>query len=64
MSKVKCARDRDGWTSIIVEERADGVVIDWGYVVEGETRFIPREEIAWLGFLETNSRIAGKRGEE
>ena len=62
MSKVKCARDRDGWTSVVVEERADGVVIDWGYVVKGKTRFIPWKDVAWVGYMEVNPRIASKMG--
>ena len=59
--KVKCVRDRAGWTSEVLEERIDGVVMDWDFVRKGETRFIPWEEVAWIGMMEVNQRTAELR---
>jgi hypothetical protein len=37
----KVVRDKAGWTSTVIMERQDGVIVDWDYVEPKTMRFIP-----------------------
>lgn len=37
-------KDNHGWQMIVLKEVKDGVIVNWDYVEEGETRFIPHGE--------------------
>jgi hypothetical protein len=40
----KVVRDRDGWTTTVIMERPNGVIVDWDYVEPKKMRFIPHGE--------------------
>ena len=63
--REKAIRDRAGWTCRVIEERTDGVIVDWAFVGgEGTTRFIPNEEIVWRGLMQVNPYVAERVGED
>lgn len=37
-------KDNNGWQMIVLEEVQGGIIVDWDYVEEGETRFILSQE--------------------